>query len=175
MRNHFTLEHYEQNTWQKKNNNMWGIHMKSTEWVWVTKHLDHVRESLLYPHFDVAFVRFFSPPRPFLPAHFACDRLLAVSIKAAQHDNVPCVLWDAESLIAYVNCTNRVGSTSERLFEMYVGASFTSQEVKHLWQWTEHALKHFLHIHLINSVSAKDIQGVYLVLVVTFTEKTLSG
>lgn len=106
----------------------------------------------------------FLPPLLFLPAHFACDRLLAVSIKAAQHDNILCVLWDGESLIADVNCTNRVGSTSERLFEMYVGASFMSQEVKHLWQWTEHALKYFLHIYLINSVSVKDIQGVYLVI-----------
>lgn len=64
--------------------------------------------------------------QPILPA-----RPLAVSIKAAQHDNVLCVLWDAESLIADVNCTNRVGSASERLFEMYVGTSFTSHEVKH--------------------------------------------
>lgn len=105
-----------------------------------------------------------SPPPLFLPAHFACNRPLAVSIKAAQHDNVPCVLWDAESLIADVNCTNRVGSASERLFEMYVGTSFTSREVKYPWQWTEHALKYFLHIHLINSRCVKLVQGVYLVL-----------
>lgn len=85
-------------------------------------------ESLCFHPLMMCLVRFFPPPL-FLPAHFACDRLLAVSIKAAQHDNVPCVLWDTESLIADVNRTNRVGSAAERLFEMFVDAGFTSRKL----------------------------------------------